>query len=141
MAEINFENTKVAFQVRGNAELRKANLMFRLISKPGLVKFGNSAIGLMSRIGIPVNWIVKPTVYRQFVGGESISDCSEVVKKLAAGGVYSILDYSVEGKENDEEIQKALEETLRAIDFAGKNENIPFAVFKPTAFILSPPTN
>ncbi|MGC9343825.1 MAG: proline dehydrogenase family protein [Bacteroidales bacterium] len=49
----------------------------------------------------------------------------------------SILDYSVEGKENDEDIQKALEETLRAIDFGGKNENIPFAVFKPTAFIKS----
>lgn len=91
----------------------------------------------MAKMGLPVNWIVKPTVYRQFVGGETINECSEVIEKLATGKVRSILDYSVEGKENDEDIQKALEETLRAIDYAGINENIPFAVFKPTAFIKS----
>lgn len=137
MSEINFENTAIAFQVRSNGELRRAHLMFRLISRPGLVRFGNTVISSMSRIGIPVNWIVKPTVYRQFVGGETINECAGVIEKLASGGVKSILDYSVEGKENDEDIQKALEETLRAIDFGGKNENIPFAVFKPTAFIKS----
>jgi len=137
MSEINFENTEVAFKVRDSAELRRANLLFRLISRPGLVKFGNSVISLMAGIGIPVNWIVKPTVYKQFVGGETIEECSLVIEKLATGNVYSILDYSVEGKENDDDIQKALEETLRAIDFAGQNENIPFAVFKPTAFIKS----
>ncbi|MGC9343824.1 MAG: hypothetical protein ACP5E3_14055 [Bacteroidales bacterium] len=74
MSEINFENTAVAFQVRNNGELRRAHLMFRLISRPGLVRFGNTVISSMSRIGIPVNWIVKPTVYRQFVGGETINE-------------------------------------------------------------------
>ncbi len=137
MKEINIENTKIAFKVRTNEELRRANLMFRLISRPGLVRFGNSVISTMAKSGLPVNWIVKPTVYRQFVGGESINECSTVIEKLASGNVKSILDYSVEGKESDEEIQKALEETLSAIDYAGKNKNIPFAVFKPTAFIRS----
>jgi proline dehydrogenase len=137
MSEINFENTAIAFQVRGNGELRRAHLMFRLISRPGLVRVGNTVISSMAGMGIPVNWIVKPTVYRQFVGGETIDECTKVIEKLATGGVRSILDYSVEGKEDDDDIQKALEETLRAIDFAGKNQNIPFAVFKPTAFIKS----
>lgn len=137
MKRINFENTEVAFKVRTNRELGKAFLMFKLISKPGLVKLGNSAIGLMARIGLPVNWIVKPTVYAQFCGGETINECAPVVEKLATGGVKSILDYSVEGSESDVEIEKALQETLKAIDFAGQNVNIPFAVFKPTAFIKS----
>ncbi|MFW5645563.1 MAG: proline dehydrogenase family protein [Bacteroidota bacterium] len=137
MKEINIENTQIAFKIRTNSELRRAGLMFRLISRPGLVKFGNAFISTMARSGIPVNWIVKPTVYRQFVGGETIDECSAVIEKLATGKVKSILDYSVEGKENDEDIQKALEETLRVIDYAGKNRNIPFAVFKPTAFIKS----
>lgn len=137
MPEVNFENTEIAFQVRGSGELRRANLMFRLISRPWLVRFGNTVINYMSKIGIPVNWIVKPTVYKQFVGGETIEECTKVINKLATGDVKSILDYSVEGKEEDEDIQKALEETLRAIDFAGKNKNIPYAVFKPTAFIKS----
>jgi proline dehydrogenase len=137
MKKINFENTAIAFKVRSNEELKRASLMFRLISRPGLVGFGNSVISSMAGMGLPVNWIVKPTVYRQFVGGESINECAPVIEKLASGGVKSILDYSVEGKEDDDDIQKALEETLRAIDYAGKNENIPFAVFKPTAFIKS----
>ncbi len=137
MIDLNFDNTEVAFKIRNNAELRRANILFRLISRPGLVKVGNAVISFMAGIGIPVNWIVKPTVYKLFVGGETINECSPVIEKLSTGHVYSILDYSVEGKENDEDIQKALEETLRAIDFAGRNENIPFAVFKPTAFIKS----
>ncbi|MCF8380326.1 MAG: proline dehydrogenase family protein [Bacteroidales bacterium] len=137
MTTINFENTAVAFKVRSKRELGRAFLMFKLISRPGLVKLGNSVIGMMARIGLPVNWIVKPTVYAQFCGGETINECAPVVEKLATGQVRSILDYSVEGSESDVEIEKALQETLKAIDFAGKNENIPFAVFKPTAFIKS----
>lgn len=137
MTLINFENTEVAFKVRADRELARAFLMFKLISRPGLVKIGNSFIGLLVNLGIPVNWIVKPTVYAQFVGGECIEECAPVVEKLSTGKVRSILDYSVEGSESDFEIDKALQETLRAIDFAGRNENIPFAVFKPTAFIKS----
>ncbi len=137
MTQIDFEDTRVAFIVKENRELKRAGVMFRLISRPGLVKTGNSVIKAMAGIGLPVNWLVKPTVYKQFVGGESIEDCTPVISRLANGKVKSILDYSVEGKESDVEIEKALNETLRAIEFAGKNPNIPFAVFKPTAFIKS----
>ncbi len=137
MTKINFENTEVAFHIKKDSELRWAFWMFKLISRPGLVRMGNAVIILMAKIGIPVNWIVKPTVYKQFVGGETIEECAAVILKLASGNVKSILDYSVEGRESDAEIEKAFKETLCAIDFAGKNENIPFAVFKPTAFIKS----
>ncbi len=99
---ITFDNTEVAFSIRTDAELRRARLLFRLISYPWLVKLGNSFISFMASVGFPVNWIVKPTVYKQFVGGETISECVPVVKKLAGKGVRSILDYSVEGKEEDD---------------------------------------
>jgi len=137
MKEVNFENTEIAFQIRSSGELRRAQVMFRLISRPGLVKAGNSIVRFLSGAGFPVNWFVKETVYRQFVGGETIQECSPVIEKLAGGGVQSILDYSVEGKEEDSDIELALQETMNTIDFAGKNPNIPFAVFKPTAFIKS----
>jgi proline dehydrogenase len=77
---------------------------------------------------------VKPTAFRQFVGGETLDACQPVVEKLKAANVYSILDYSVEGGESDKAIDAALQETLRAVRHAGKNPDIPFAVFKPTAF-------
>jgi proline dehydrogenase len=137
MDTIDFGNTEIAFKIRSNKELRKAYYLFKLISFPSLVKIGNFIIGFAARIGLPVNWIVKPTVYRLFVGGENIHECQPAIERLASGGVYSILDYSVEGKEEETDIQKALEETLKAVDFAGENPDIPFAVFKPTAFIQS----
>jgi len=111
--------------------------MYRMISYPWLVKMANPMIRFASAIRFPINWIVKPTVYAQFCGGETIDECGPVIEKLKAGGVYSILDYSVEGSEEEEVIEQALQETLRVIDYAASNENIPFTVFKPTAFAKS----
>jgi proline dehydrogenase len=59
------------------------------------------------------------------------------VEKLASHRVQSILDYSVEGGESPEQINAALEETLRTVINAASSDNIPFAVFKPTAFCQS----
>ncbi len=111
--------------------------MYKLISYPWLVKMANPLIRFASAIRFPINWIVKPTVYAQFCGGETINECAPVIEKLKEGGVYSILDYSVEGSEEEEVIEQALQETLRVIDYAATNENIPFTVFKPTAFAKS----
>lgn len=130
-----FENTEVAFKLRTDWELKRAFMMFKLISYSSLVKIGNFIIPSAMKAGIPVGWLVKPTVYKQFCGGESIPECMKVVNNLGLMNVRSILDYSVEGKENDEDIEIALQETLQTIKNAGESPNIPFAVFKPTAFI------
>ncbi len=49
-------------------------------------------------------------------------------------GVSSVLDYSVEGKEEEEQFDNVLEKTLKLIDFAKEKKAIPFAVFKPSGF-------
>lgn len=130
-----FNNTSIAFQMHGTRSLRRAYWLFKSISSPILVKTGNVLVAHALNLGIPVRWAIKPTIYRQFVGGETIKDCSSVVQHLAQFRVRSILDFSVEGKENDADMEAALQETLRSIENAGTNPNIPFAVFKPTAFI------
>jgi proline dehydrogenase len=134
---ISFESTEIAFRVKSNSDLRKALILFRAISNRTLVTIG----GLFSRFAIsirlPINWIVKPTIYSHFCGGETISDCLPTIEKLSRYKVQSVLDYSVEGGENPEQIEAALEETLQTIENAAGNENIPFAVFKPTAFCKS----
>jgi proline dehydrogenase len=132
--KIDFEDTKTAFSIKSDRDLKRAYALFRLISYPVLVKIGNPVIRLLSAIRFPIGWIVKPTAFKQFVGGETLDACQPVVEKLKAANVYSILDYSVEGGESDKAIQAALEETLRAVRHAGSNPDIPFAVFKPTAF-------
>ncbi len=134
MKEINFEDTKTAFRIKSDRDLRRAYILFKLISYPILVKIGNPVIKVCSALRIPIGWIVKPTAFKHFVGGETLEDCQPAVEKINTANVYSILDYSVEGKESDKAIRAALEETLRAVKNAGKNPEIPFAVFKPTAF-------
>lgn len=131
---VSFENTEIAFKVKTNRELQKAYLLFKTIKKPWLVKILSAIVRFFLKIGFPLTWILKPTLYSHFCGGTSIEDCTPTVKKLAGFKVRSILDYSVEGTETDEAIQAALEETLRSIRHAGKDPNIPYAVFKPTAF-------
>jgi len=134
MIKINFEDTRTAFSIRSNRDLRRAYILFKLISYPILAKIGNPVIKVCSALRIPIGWIVKPTAFKHFVGGETLEDCVPAVEKLKTAKVYSILDYSVEGKETDKAIESALQETLRAVKNAGSNPYIPFAVFKPTAF-------
>jgi len=134
---LDFSNTKTAFSVKSDRDIRRAYFMYKLISYPWLVKIANPMIRFASAIRFPINWIVKPTVYAQFCGGETIGECAPVIDKLMEGKVYSILDYSVEGSEEEEVIEQALEETLRVIDYAATNDHIPFTVFKPTAFAKS----
>lgn len=131
---IDFTNTETAFRIKSNNQLRKAYWMFRLIANSRLVKISNTLINLINQLGLPIGWVVKPTIYRQFCGGETLRECLPVVDKLADYHVKSILDYSVEGKDEDEAIENALQETLRSIEFAENQPDIPFSVFKPTAF-------
>ncbi len=134
MIKIDFEDTRTAFSIKSNRDLRRAHILFKLISYPILVKIGNPVIKVFSAFRIPIGWIVKPTAFKHFVGGETLEECQPAVEKLKTANVYSILDYSIEGKETDKAIEEALQETLRAVKNAGSNPDIPFAVFKPTAF-------
>ena len=131
---IKFDNTEIAFKSKSNAQLKKAHYLFKVMGNPSLVKIGNSLTKIAIGIHFPVAWAAKPTLYAHFVGGETIADCNKAVEALGAFKVKAILDYSVEGKDDDDDIEKALTETINSIKNAGQNPNIPFAVFKPTAF-------
>ncbi len=131
---ISFDNTKIAFKSKSNRDLKRSYLLFKILSHNSLVKVGGALTRAALRVHIPVSWIVKPTIYKQFVGGETIGECAPVIEQLSNFNAKAILDYSVEGKESPEDIQAALDETLRSIKNAAANKNIPFAVFKPTAF-------
>ncbi len=131
---LSFNNTEIAFQSKSNYQLFRSYLLFKLISKASLVRLTNRLLAFALNINFPIKWAVKPTVYAHFVGGESIRECDPAVRTLEKYRVRAILDYSVEGKSSEADIQHALEETLRSIKNAGQDPNIPFAVFKPTAF-------
>lgn len=132
---LDFNDTSIAYARMSDTDLKKAQFLFRLISSPKLVNAGKQLLNGLLRIHFPVEWAIKSTVYHQFVGGEELEHCSQIINLLSQYNVKSILDYSVEAIQDDDAINKVLNETLRSIRFAAKNPDIPFAVFKPSAFI------
>jgi proline dehydrogenase len=134
---ISFSSTEIAFGIKSDRDLNKAFWLFRVISKQTIVRIGGFLSRLAIKIHFPISWIVKPTIYSHFCGGITIEECRPTILKLSKYNVRAILDYSVEGKEDPDEIQAALDETLRTIDNAAQNDSIPFTVFKPTAFAVS----
>lgn len=132
---MDFNNTKIAFQAKSNKDLRRAYFLFRTIEKNWMVKSGKILLQIAIKLHIPIGWAIKPTLYKHFVGGETLEKCKPTAEKLAKSNVKAILDYSVEGTSTEQGIKNAFEETLNSIENAGKTDNIPFAVFKPTALI------
>lgn len=130
-----FNNTEVAFALKNDLELKRAHFLFKMISKPSLVKMGTALANFAINTHLPVTGLIRSTVFDHFCGGISEDDCLTVVDKMYTKGVSSVLDYSVEGKETEDQFDAALNMTLKTIEMAKARPNaIPFAVFKPTGF-------
>jgi len=129
---IDFNNTEVAFKIKNNISLRKAQILFKSINNPSIARMLNGLTAIALKGRLPVSWLVKPTLYVQFVGGESLEECNGTGEQLWKFGVSSILDYSVEGKDSEEAIEACFKEVLRGIEFAATKDHVAFTVFKPT---------
>lgn len=129
-----FDNTKVAFALKSDTELDRAYFLFKLIANEPLVRIGTAVTNFAIKAHLPVEGLIRATVFDHFCGGVNENDCLPVVDKMFTKGVSSVLDYSVEGKEAEAQFDAALEMTLKTVDFAQQREAIPFAVFKPTGF-------
>ena len=134
MTERIFENTRTAFALKSDAELDRAYFLFKLISVEPLVKIGTSLTNFAIKAKLPVEGIIRTTVFDHFCGGVSESDCMPVVNSMWEAGVSTILDYSVEGKDSEDPLDDALAKTLEIIDFVKEYKAIPFAVFKPSGY-------
>lgn len=132
---LDFNNTEIAFSAKSNAELQNAYLLFNTLKYPSIVKMASVASNVAIKINFPLSWAVKPTLYKQFVGGETLQDCQKIIDHLRKFNVRSTLDFSAEGEQTPEGIKATFEETIRSIDFAKGNENLAYAVFKPSTII------
>ncbi len=128
----NFNNTELAFRDQTNYSLKQAYQLFRVMNNKKLVKTGEYLVNFAFAIRFPVKGILRKTIYRHFVGGESIEDCSKTINKLAARNVNSILDFAQEGVETDEAFDTTCSEVIKTIEFAQNHNNVPFSVFKIT---------
>ena len=129
-----FDNTQIAFSLKSDTELERAYFLFKLIANEPLVRIGTAVTNFALKASLPVEGLIRATVFDHFCGGVNEDDSLKVVDKLFTKGVSSVLDYSVEGKEEEEQFDAVLEKTLKLIEFAKEKKAIPFAVFKPSGF-------
>lgn len=129
-----FENTGTAFALKSDSELERAYFLFKMISSQPLVRIGTAATNFALKANLPVEGLIRSTVFDHFCGGVNEEDCLPVIDKLFIKGVSSVLDYSVEGKETEEQFDSALEKILKIIHFCDEKEAMPIVVFKPTGF-------
>ena len=129
-----FDNTKTAFVLKTNAELDRAYYLFEMIKRETLVKIGTAMTKFALKTHLPVEGLIRATVFDHFCGGVTELDCMPVIEKMYAENVHSVLDYSVEGKEDEAQFDLAMEKTLNNIKFGKEKDSIPFAVFKPSGF-------
>ena len=106
---INFNDTKAVFAHKSNFELRKSYYLFSILQHSLLVKIGSLLLKISFFLRLPVKKLIKMTIFNQFCGGENIKDCTRKINKLSEFRIGTILDYSVEEKENENLAEGKLE--------------------------------
>ena len=127
-----FSNTELAFALKSDWELKKAYLLFWIIRNNSVASIATGSANLAIKLHFPVKGLIKKTVFGHFCGGEDIEESETTAEKMALYHVGAVLDYSVEGKHDEDAFDHTLAETLKTIKNAKANKAVPFAVFKPT---------
>ena len=127
-----FDNTEIAFSLKSDSELERAYFLFKMISIEPLVRIGTVATNFAIKAHLPVEGLIRATVFDHFCGGINEQDCLPVIDNMFEKGVCSVLDYSVEGKANEKEFDDAKSKIIDIINFAKSKKAMPIAVFKPT---------
>jgi proline dehydrogenase len=130
--KLSFENTEIAFRHSSNFDLKRAYWLFRVINVNFLVKIGPPVTNFAIKIGLPVKGIIKATIFKHFCGGEAINECDKTIKNLYDGGVGTILDYSIEGEDDEQVFDNTCDEIIRTIERAAVDKAVPVTVFKIT---------
>jgi proline dehydrogenase len=131
---LSFDNTEHAFAYQSNQDLKRAKFLFNSLGNPTLTKIGISLTHFAFKIGLPINGIIKKTLFKQFIGGENLEEASNNSLKIFKYGVGVILDYGVEGKTTEQEFEDATVSFMNAIQFAKGKAHIPFISIKVTGF-------
>ena len=130
--ELSFDNTEVAFAYKKDSELKHARWLLKTMHYSWFVAVGTRITPFLMKTGLPVHGMIRATIFKQFVGGETLEQTAEAGKVLSGYGVQVILDYGVEGKEGEENFDKTADEFIKVINYAATQTNIPFISIKVT---------
>jgi len=129
---INFSDTAIAFASKTTKELKHMRFLFRTIAWSKITNISVSFLKFALKYQFPIKNIIRKTLFKQFCGGETYWECGKAMDKLFESGIYSIPDYSVEGKEDEASFNKTAKEVLKGIEMAAGLPMVSFSVFKMT---------
>jgi len=130
---LNFDNTEVAFKPMSNKELKKSYRLFKLLNNTKLSALGRKVTMIAFNMGLPIKGIVKKTIFDAFVGGESIDETQPDIKRLGKYGVQTALDYGVEAKNEENQLDETANVLVRKIAYVKEDPFANIATAKVTA--------
>jgi proline dehydrogenase len=129
---LSFDDTAVAFAGKSDAELMRTWKTFRKINSPFLSKVGPWLVTLAFKLRLPVEGIVRRTIFDVFCGGTSLADTVKKQEELNRGKVKTILDYSVEGEKTEEGFDATAKEIILTVEHAAHHDAAVFSALKVT---------
>ncbi len=130
---INFDDLTGPLRHKTIGELRAASFVFRTIQSPWLMKMGRGLARLGLSLRIPgTAYAIQQTVFRQFCGGTTVEEAVERAGRLYQRGIACILDYAVEGEDDEADFDRVTDEILRVVDVTAERPEIAFAAVKMT---------
>jgi proline dehydrogenase len=130
--QVSFDDTSIAFSSRSDKELKKMHFLFSAMSREFLTKIGTFFVKTALKLKLPIKSPIKKILFSQFCGGENVEECQRTIEMLAKCHVHTILDYGIEGENNEESYEKTVFNLLETIKLDEKSMDISFSVFKVT---------
>ena len=130
---MNFENTEHAYKLKSNRELFRALYLFKLISNQRLVAFLTKVAILAIKFKLPISFLFKYTVFKQFCSGISEKDSIDKVDRLASYNVKSYMHYASESQKSEVGMDESLTKILDTLKFSSGKSALQFTVFKATS--------
>jgi len=66
---LDFRDTETAFADKTNSQLKEKYRLFRILNSPLLNSIGTGVTKFALALGLPVEGLIKSTVFEQFCGG------------------------------------------------------------------------
>src|SRR3954447_5022639 len=123
---LDLHDTAIAYADKSDAELKEKVRLFRMLNSPLLNSIGTGMTKFALSLGLPVDGMIKATIYKQFCGGETIEESKPAIARLARARIGTILDYSVEGETTQQGFDKTKNEIIRTIERAKGDLDLPF---------------
>ncbi|MBK9448655.1 MAG: proline dehydrogenase family protein [Bacteroidetes bacterium] len=130
--KLDFSNTEFAFAYKSDAQLQRTFRLFKMLGSNFLSKVGPPLVTFALKLGLPVQGIIRRTIFDIFCGGTSLEDTSDRSQELFASKVLTILDYSVEGKSTEESFNATRDEIIRTVRHGAADDAVAFSAMKVT---------